>query len=683
MSTESFQLLAHDQKYPTWDISPSQVKQLAKELAQKETELFDQIAKVTDPTIENTLQPFAQFFNENSFPENQLTFYQHVSTDKSLRDASTEAEELLDKNSIEQWSREDAFKTFEKLNAALEKATSTVDPESLRYVSKTLTSFKRNGLALPAEQREKVKKLQVELSNLKVQFSKNYNEDDGFICFTEKELAGVPQNVLEQFQKIEENGETKLKVTFKYPDIFPVFKYAENADTRKAANIAYGNRCAENDEILAKIIRIRYDIAKELGYDTFSDYVLEERMAKKKDTVLDFLDDLRTKLKPVAENNLKELKELKKADLEKRGLASDDNFYAWDFNFYNEKLLAEKYQVDNNKIAEYFPLQSTIDKMLQFYEIIFDIKFVKLTPQSNDTWHEDVQQYAIFQNISKGEIEHMGAIYFDLHPRTGKYGHAANFGLGPGYLKQDGKTRHAPVTALVCNFTKPTKDKPSLLKHDEVVTFFHELGHGIHNILSQTKYARFHGTSVERDFVETPSQMLEYWCWSKDEIKKLSSHYETGQQIDDDLVDQLIKTKHVNTGLFNLRQLFFGLFDMKVHTIDTKEKLSELNLFQTWNEMKDEVTLLPSDGNPTKGYASFGHIAGGYESGYYGYLYSLVFAADIYYTLFKKDPMNTENGVRYRDIILKRGGSKDIMENLEELLGRKPNSEAFLSEIFG
>ncbi|KAI3406409.2 PRD1 [Candida oxycetoniae] len=676
------QKLAQEQKYPKWEQTSQEVLESAKDLASRETQLFDQIANVSNPSISNTLEPFGRFFNENAFVENQITFYQYVSNDKELRDASTAAEEILDKNSIEQWSREDVYKTFKQLSENLAEKRADSDAEDKRYVDKIITAFKRNGLALPNDQREKVKQLQVELSNLKVQFSKNLNEDNGCIYFTLEELDGVPQDVIGQYEK--DNDNDKYRVTFKYPDIFPIFKYAKNSNTRKRANIAYGNRCSEkNDEILTKIIKIRYDIAKELGYDTFSDYVLEERMAKTKKTVLDFLGDLRTKLKPVAEKELENLKSLKASDLEKRQLQPEDEFYAWDFNFYNENLLAEKYQIDNNKIAEYFPLQSTIEKMLEFYEKIFDIKFVKLDPQPNEIWHKDVQQFAIFQNIKFGTVEYMGAIYFDLHPRVGKYGHAANFGLGPGYLKADGKTRRQPVTALVCNFTKPTKDKPSLLKHDEVVTFFHELGHGIHSILAQTKYSRFHGTSVERDFVETPSQMLEYWCWSKNEIKKLSSHYETGEPINDDLVDQLVRTKHVNTGLFNLRQLFFGLFDMTVHTINNKEQLESLDLFKIWNNLKEEVTLLPSDNNPTKGYASFGHIAGGYESGYYGYLYSLVFAADIYYTLFKKDPMNTENGIRYRDIILRRGGSRDIMENLEELLGRKPNSEAFLKEIFG
>ncbi|EGW35358.1 oligopeptidase [Spathaspora passalidarum NRRL Y-27907] len=679
-----FEALTAKQNFPLWEQTPEDVLKTANELIEKQKNLFDKIAATEEPTLDNLLKPFAELNNKDAFPESQVTFYQYVSTNKELRDASTKAEELIEESSITEWSRPEVYKVFQKLYDAVKDTD--IDPESKRYLKKSVTAFKRNGLALPEETREKIKKLKVELSNLSVQFAKNLNEEKGFVLFTKKELDGVPEDVIGSYSKAEQDGEEKLKVTFKYPDILPLLKHAHNGNTRKTAYIAYNNRCSENAPILEQIIKVRYELGQLLEYDTYSDFVLEERMAKKKEVVLDFLSDLRTKLTPVATVELEELLKLKNDDLKSRGLEPEDKVYAWDSAYYNELLLEKKYSVDNIKIAEYFPLESTVNKMLGFYETIFDIKFVRIEkPAKGAVWHEDVQQFAVYKNIKHGEPrqEFIGWIYFDLHPREGKYGHAANFGLGPGYLEDDGKTRHTPVTALVCNFTKPTPEKPSLLKHDEVTTFFHELGHGIHNIISQTRYARFHGTRVERDFVETPSQMLEYWTWSKDEIKGLSSHYKTGEPIDDDLVDKLIKTKHVNTGIFNLRQLFFGIFDMQVHTIKDKKDLDELDLFKKWNSLREDITLISSDNNPTKGYSSFGHIAGGYESGYYGYLYSLVYAADIYYTLFKKDPMNVESGIRYRDIILTRGGSRDSIDNLKELLGRAPNAQAFLQEIFG
>ena len=684
--TVDYLQLASGQECPKWTHTPEQVKSNAKDLAERYVQLNDSIAKIENPTIDNVLIPYADFSNDNAFIENQLTFYQSVSADKDLRDASTEAEQLLDECYIQQGLRVEVYQVFKKLWESVKDADeSVIDSESKRYLDKIITGYKRSGLDLPEAKREQVKKLKIDLSNLQTQFAKNLNEENGFIAFTAEELDGVDKDTIEQFETVEEDGVKKYKMTYKYPDILPVLKHAKNQNTRKQAYVGNQNKSPENAEILEKIIKVRFELAKLLGYSTYSDFVLEDRLAKNKENVLSFLADLQNKLTPLGQKELERLLEFKNKDLVERGLEKQDKYYAWDSAYYNELLLEKEYKVDHQKLAEYFPMDSTVSKMLGFYEQIFDVKFVKIEKPNRDlVWHEDVQQFAVFQNITRGDKnrEFMGWIYFDMHPRKGKYGHAANFGLGPGFENKDG-SRHTPVTALVCNFTKPTPEKPSLLKHDEVTTFFHELGHGVHNILSQTKYSRFHGTHVERDFVETPSQMLEYWTWSKDEIRNLSSHFKTKEQLSDDLIDQLIKTKNVNNGLFNLRQLHFGLFDMKLHTIEKEEELEQLDLTKLWNEMRQTITLIDGDNIPTKGYASFGHIAGGYESGYYGYLYSNVYAADIYYTLFKKEPMNIDNGIRYRDIILKRGGSREIMDNLVELLGRKPTTDAFLQEILG
>jgi len=272
----------------------------------------------------------------------------------------------------------------------------------------------------------------------------------------------------------------------------------------------------------------------------------------------------------------------------------------------------------------------------------------------------------------------------DLHPREGKYGHAANFNMQPGFTKKDG-SRHYPVTALVCNFSKPTKDKPSLLKHNEVVTLFHELGHGIHDLVAITKYSRFHGTSVVGDFVEAPSQMLENWCWTKAELTSLSSHYVTGEKIPTHLVDSVIRSKHVNGAIFNLRQLHYALFDMKVHNIPSPGVVGTLEPAIEYNKLRPEISGLdgPDDSKYDfgNGHATFGHLMGGYDAGYYGYLWSQVFSTDMFYAAFKKAPMNGEEGRRYRKIVLDRGGSKDEMEVLIEFLGREPNSKAFLEEL--
>lgn len=683
MSTD-FHKLAAQQPLPEWTLTPEEILAQAKDVVRKEIEFNDYIASIEEPSVENVLVPAINFSNENEFPESSLTFYQYVSTDKAVRDASTKAEQLMDENLIEQNTRVEVFQVYNKLWENINSSTS-VDPEWLKFLEKTVKYYKRNGLNLPKEQRDEIKKLRIKLSNLQTEFSKNTNEENGFLLFTEKELNGVPELTLEQYEVVEEDGTKKYKVTFKYPDILPVLKYAHDQETRKKAHLANLNKVPENAPLLDKIVRLRYKIAKLLGYETYSEYVLEERMAKNQANVLSFLHDLKEKLSPLGKEEIKKLLAFKNEDLKSKGLPPQDDYYAWDHSYYDNLLLEKEYLVDHQKISEYFPLDLSIDGMLAFYEELFDVKFVRVDDApANTTWHEDVKKIAVFQNIKYGEPkqEFKGWIFFDLHPRDGKYTHAAHFGLRSGYEKPDG-TRQATFASLVCNFTKPTKSKPSLLKHNEVTTFFHELGHGVHSLLSKTKTGRFHGTSVPRDFVECPSQMLEFWTWSKNELKALSSHYETNEPIPDDLIDQLIKSKHVNTGLFNLRQLHFGIFDMTLHVIDNEKDLDALNLTEQWNQLREDVSLISNGGTENVGYATFGHIAGGYESGYYGYLYSQVFATDIYYTHFKDDPMNVQKGLRYRDVILKRGGSKEILDILEELLGRQPNSDAFLAEILG
>jgi metallopeptidase MepB len=324
-------------------------------------------------------------------------------------------------------------------------------------------------------------------------------------------------------------------------------------------------------------------------------------MAKTPKTVLDFLGDLKGKLAAGGVKEIEHLLALKKKDHEARNLPFDGNYYLWDHRFYDRMLVEQEYSIDENAIAEYFPLTSTVAGMLRIFEELFGLVFVELTAEDRKrisstgkaediAWHEDVIIFSVWDDESEGN-GFVGYLYLDLHPRPGKYGHAANFSLQPGFLKVDG-TRRYPATALVCNFSKPTDKKPSLLKHEEVVTLFHELGHGIHDLSGRTRYARYHGTSTVRDFVEAPSQMLENWCWTPSQLKSLSKHYESGQPIPDDLIEKLIATKHVNDNLFNLRQLHFGLFDMTVHTPKTHEELEKLDVSKLYNELRVQISQI-------------------------------------------------------------------------------------------
>lgn len=457
-------------------------------------------------------------------------------------------------------------------------------------------------------------------------------------------------------------------------------------------------QCNNNIDLFKEAIILRDEAARLLGYPNHAAFRIEDKMSKTPKVVLDFLGDLRTQLAPGGATEIAHLKDIKQKDLKARGIETefDDNYYLWDHRFYDRLMIEEEYTIDEQKIAEYFPITSTINGMLKIFEDLFGLVFIELDGADRDKlsptgkgediiWHEDVKMFSVWDDQSGGG-SFSGYLYLDLHPRPGKYGHAANFGLQPGFVYPNG-TRRYPATALVCNFSKPTKTKPSLLKHDEVVTLFHELGHGIHDLVGRTTYARFHGTNVVRDFVEAPSQMLENWCWEPSQLKSLSNHYSTGEKITDELIEKLIKTKHVNDALFNLRQLHFGTFDMAVHTPSTHEDVEKMKVSELFNDLRKEISGLKGPevfGEPSDwghGQATFGHLIGGYDAGYYGYLSSQVYSADMFFTVFKKDPMDAKEGRRYRHMVLEKGGSQDEMKTLTDFLGRPPNSDAFYKEL--
>ena len=505
-------------------------------------------------------------------------------------------------------------------------------------------------------------------------------------------------------------------------------KYGTNSTLRRKLVIDNENKVNKNVALFQEAVVLRDEGARLLGYPNHAAVAIEDKMMKTPEAVNDFLADLKKRLSPGGLTELKKLQKLKAQDQEKKGIKDDDRYWLWDHRFYDTMMLQNEYSLDQQKIAEYFPLQTTIRGMLQIFEELFGLVFVEIqgedraalstTGKEKDiTWHPDVEMFSVWDNEGQGS-GFVGYLYLDLFPREGKYSHAANFNIQPGYLfdplplsnssTKDNSThkpeRHYPCTALVCNFSKPTPKKPSLLKHEEVVTLFHELGHGIHDLVSKTQYSAFHGTSVVRDFVEAPSQMLENWCWTPLGLKRLSHHwshlseeYSTSfsadhgdrpaEKMPDSLIENIIRTKHVNDALANLRQLHFGIFDMTIHAPSSHEAIEDLPISQTYNRLRREITKMDDPFEQGlgddwgHGEATFGHLMGGYDAGYYGYMSSLVFACDMWASKFQKDPMDGEVGRRYRHTVLEKGGSREEMSLLEDFLGRKPNNQAFLKEL--
>jgi len=680
-------------------------------LAQSKKVTDDVVGQIAerDATFQNVLLPMVHDENLQTLKAHILGFYQSVSTEQALRDASTEAEKLMDEYSIEAAMREDVFKL---VDAALKKGDK-LDPESQRLLEKEHKAFVRNGLDIPAgPKRDRFKEIKKRLSQLGIAFSKNLNEEKGGLWLTADELNGVPEDVLSLLKKEGDN----YWLTFKYPDLFPTLKYATDSATRQKVFVSNENKCNQNVPLFREAIILRDEAARLLGYSNHAAFRIEDKMAKTPKTVDDFLGDLRQRLSQGGLDEIETLKKMKQADVESRGEKFDGRYYLWDHRFYDRMMEEKDYQLDQQLISEYFPLQTTIRGMLEIFEQLFGLAFVEVVGKDRDSispsgkgedivWHEEVQVFSVWDDEDEGG-GFVGYLYLDLFPRTGKYGHAANFNLQPGFIQENG-TRRYPATALVCNFSKPTAKKPSLLKHDEVTTLFHELGHGIHDLVSRTTYSRFHGTNTVRDFVEAPSQMLENWCWTPSQLKALSRHYSTlssdyydswkeaagsnaekaEERIPDDLIQKLIKTKNLNGALFNLRQLHFGTFDMTIHEPKDHASLEAMDISETYNALRKDISKIDGpevlgEGNKWgNGQATFGHLMGGYDAGYYGYLSSQVYSTDMFYSVFKKNPMDPKEGRRYRHTVLEKGGSQDEMTTLIDFLGREPKTDAFYEEL--
>ncbi|KAF8843766.1 mitochondrial endopeptidase [Paxillus ammoniavirescens] len=664
--------LTAPQAPPTWQHTVEEVDRLTTEALEKNKKVSDDVVKLPEDKLDfdNVFLALANAEAELDIAVEPLSFYQNVSTNKELRDASTKAEEHSRKFANQESMREDLYKAKVTAEENLRKTGTweKLSAEQKRLVEKMLLDGKRAGLALEKkEDREKLKILKDELSDACLKFTQNFNEENGRITFTREELDGVPEDVISGYPKRTEDDQVLYEVTFKTPDILPIFKYANSPKMRQTAQEAFEARLANNVEHLNTALHLRKQIAEILQYDSWADYITEVKM---------FLDALKRNVDPLGKKELETLVALKKEVHAKRGLPADDNLYIWDYRYYDRLYVEQNLSLDDSLVKEYFPVSVVVPAILDIYQNLLGVKFVEVKGDARDVWHPEVQQFAVWEKDAKDESGFVGYCYLDLFPRDGKYSHAAVWGLFPGYELPSGG-RHYPLTAMVANLAKPTPDRPALMRHDDVTTFFHEMGHVFHGLLSRTRYARFHGTAVARDFVEAPSQMLENWCWEPEVLKKMSSHYETQEPLSDDLIAKIIKSRYVNVGLFYLRQLFFANFDLLVHnnSLDVDTDYTKL-----WNELRQEISLVKG-GEYQPGQGTFGHIVGGYDAGYYGYTYSLVFAADMYATVFKKDPLDPKLGRLYRDKILLVGGSRDEMDSLKDFLGREPNPEAFIDEI--
>ena len=609
-------------------------------------------------TFENTIMGYERAFDNYGNALGMSGFLSYVSTDKKFRDAANDLQMQISQYMVDVATRRDVYK-------AIREYTDTnprLDPVQAKLVKEMLIGFKNSGMDLNDADLEKFKALNKEKAEYIIKFDKNIQEYKDPLAVTQEQLQGLGEDYI---QKLSKTNDGKYLVTLDYPDYVPFMQNADDEQARKELEFKFNRRGGqENVELLEKTLTLRREIARLLGYKNHAELRLEDRMAKNPKTVMAFLKDLQKKLKPLGKKEDKEMIAYKNSKTGK----NSRTLYSWESGYWSNKFRKENLELDSEKIKEYFPSQVVIDGMLDLFGGVFGITF---EPVDIPVWHPDVKAFKIKDKAS-GEL--VAYFYMDLYPREGKYKHAACFGLVEGEEKQDG-TYQIPFVAIVANLNKPSGDTPSLLKHSEVETLFHEFGHVLHNALTKAKYSAFSGTSVSWDFVEAPSQMLERWAWDPQVLKKISKHYKTGEALPDDLIKRMIAAKNFGAGGMYLRQDFFAQYDMTLHTADTTPDTTKL-----YFELTKKIRGLPL----TKGtipQASFGHIMGGYDAGYYGYLWSEVIAEDFFGEFKKNGIFNPETGLKFRREILEKGGTLDEEKMVENFLGRPADNKPFLKSI--
>ncbi len=641
--------------YQAQDLAPAEAEARVK----LEKDLAALIAiPQAERTFENTIMGYERAFDNYGNALGMSGFLSYVSTDKKFRDAANDLQMQISQYMVDVATRRDVYK-------AIREYTDTnprLDPVQAKLVKEMLIGFKNSGMDLNDADLEKFKALNKEKAEYIIKFDKNIQEYKDPLAVTQEQLRGLGEDYI---QKLSKTDDGKYLVTLDYPDYVPFMQNADDEQARKELEFKFNRRGGqENVELLEKTLTLRREIARLLGYKNHAELRLEDRMAKTPKTVMSFLKDLQKKLKPLGKKEDKEMIAYKNSKTGK----NSRTLYSWESGYWSNKFRKENLELDSEKIKEYFPSQVVIDGMLDLFGGVFGITF---EPVDIPVWHPDVKAFKIKDKAS-GEL--VAYFYMDLYPREGKYKHAACFGLVEGEEKQDG-TYQIPFVAIVANLNKPSGDTPSLLKHSEVETLFHEFGHVLHNALTKAKYSAFSGTSVSWDFVEAPSQMLERWAWDPQVLKKISKHYKTGESLPDDLIKRMIAAKNFGAGGMYLRQDFFAQYDMSLHTADTTPDTTKL-----YFELTKKIRGLPL----TKGtipQASFGHIMGGYDAGYYGYLWSEVIAEDFFGEFKKKGIFNPETGLKFRREILEKGGTLDEEKMVENFLGRPADNKPFLKSI--
>jgi len=639
----------------------STIKKARKEIdvitESKESPTFENTIEALDYAGEQLDRVTSMFFNLNS-----------AETNDEIQKIAQEVSPLLAEFGNDITLNENLFKRVKEVHDKRNSLKLSIEQQTL--LEKKYKSFSRNGANLPDTKKQELRKIDKKLSKLTLKFGENVlAETNAFeLHLTDKNnLKGLPDGAKEAAKL---NAKAKDKegwvFTLDYPSYLPFMTYADNRELRKKMAMAFGARAFkknefDNQEIVLKIAKLRYQRAQLLGYESHAHFVLEERMAETPEKVLDFLNELLEKAKPAAKREFKTLENFAK---ELHGI---DHLEKWDGAYYSEKLKQKLFNLDDEQLKPYFKLENVIAGVFKVAEKMFDLNFVKTT--EIDTYHEDVLTYNVIDN----DGNFVSLFYADFFPRPGKRNGAWMTSYKPQYVKKNENER--PHVSIVCNFTKPTKTKPSLLTFNEVTTLFHEFGHALHGMLANTIYPSLSGTSVYWDFVELPSQMLENWCYEKEALELFATHYKTGELISMDLVKKIKESATFHEGMKTLRQIRFGLLDMSWHS----KNPSSISDVKKHEQEAFEGTLLYPDVSENCMSTAFAHIfQGGYSSGYYSYKWAEVLDADAFEYFKEEGIFNKKVADKFKDHVLSKGGTEKPMILYKRFRGQEPKPEALL-----
>ena len=574
----------------------------------------------------------------------RTAFMGDVHPDEKIRDFGNEADSKIQNFALEIFKDQDLYEKFKEIE------TNNLDEESKTFFKDLEIDFKDAGHGLSDEKKNRLTEIEKKLIDLSISFSENIAKDKTEVLFLEGELKGLSQNELKNLRK----NNDSFVITMAYPDINAVMENCSVRTTREIVWKAFNNRAVkENSPILEEAVQLRNEKALLFGFNTWAEYRLQNRMAKSPKNVALMYESLIPKLQ-------------KAAEVEKSELAIDNieisDITPWDIRYFISKERSKVSSIENSELKKFFYIHDVKTEMFKVCEEVFDLH---IKPESNETaWHEDVELWSLWEKNG----QQLAYFYLDLYPREGKFTHAAVFDISSG-----GSSRQElPICSMVANFPNPNSGD-GLMTFDEVETLFHEFGHVLHNGIGKSKYTRFVGANCEWDFVEAPSQIMEHWVWKVECMKRISTHIESGESLAEEICEKLNKSKNIGVSLLTLRQVSFGLADQHLHGENFKDSLLEVE------HAAQKVTTItyPKDINHL---AAFGHLLGGYDAAYYGYLWAEIIGDDLFSRFEDEGVLSNSVGVDYKNKILKPGGTVPAENMVQDFLGRKWNDEAFLSQ---